>query len=302
MANKNPNQNYKDISYFEAKRCPFCKSESVIKWGYRYNHITKKQRYKCNKCRETFVVDDGFYKMKKPREFITQCIDLYVNGLSVRKVKAHIEQFSEMTISHTAIMKWLRKYSRSMKDFTDKLPVNVSGIYHADEIFVKVLGKDNYFWDIIDKDTRFLVSTHFSDKRNYQNAKILFLQARGKAKRPYEVYTDGLQAYQKAFRRVWYNHLWYHKVHYTRIIDRHDYRNNIVERIQGTLRERVKVMRGFGSMKSAGLLLNLLAINYNFIKIHQGIGCTPAEKCGIKLSMGKNKWLGLIYNSKLRSC
>ena len=31
MADKNPNQNYKDESYFVLKSCAFCKSEGVIK-------------------------------------------------------------------------------------------------------------------------------------------------------------------------------------------------------------------------------------------------------------------------------
>ena len=78
-----------------------------------------------------------------------------------------------------------------------------------------------------------------------------------------------------------------------------DYRNNIIERIQGTLRERIKVMRDFKNNLSAKAILDLFTVYYNFIRVHQGIGMTPAEACGIKLALGQNRWLGLIYASKL---
>jgi hypothetical protein len=59
--------------------------------------------------------------------------------------------------------------------------------------------------------------------------------------------------------------------------------NNRVERLNGTLRERVKVQRG-------------QRIYYNFVKPHRALdGKTPAEKAGIK---GKNKWLSLIREDK----
>lgn len=85
-----------------------------------------------------------------------------------------------------------------------------------------------------------------------------------------------------------------------RITARNDYRNNIIERIQGTIRERTKVMRGFHNPKSAELILNLFVIWYNFLRVHQGIGMTPAEKVGIDLNLGKDKWLNLIYGSKIQ--
>lgn len=58
-------------------------------------------------------------------------------------------------------------------------------------------------------------------------------------------------------------------------------------------------MCGFKNPKSAEATLELLAIWYNFIRVHQGIGMTPSEKAGIKLNLGQNKWLGLIYASKI---
>ena len=72
--------------------------------------------------------------------------------------------------------------------------------------------------------------------------------------------------------------------------------NNRVERLNGTLRERVKVQRGWKTHKS--VIAEGQRIYYNFIKPHQALeGKTPAEKCAIKLK-GNNKWSTLIQNTK----
>lgn len=116
MPTKNPKMNYKDESYFKPRECPKCKSTDIIKWGFRFNHTTKKRRYLC---KGTFTVDDDFWKTKKKREMITACLDLYMNGMSLRKVSSHTKQFSFDGVSHSAVMKWLGKYSTITQPFTE---------------------------------------------------------------------------------------------------------------------------------------------------------------------------------------
>lgn len=234
---------------------------------------------------------------------ITACLDLYMNGMSLRKVSNHTKQFTFDGVSHSAVMKWLRKYSKMAQPFTDSLPIEISGVYHADELYVKCNGKQNYYWDLIDHSSRFLVATHYSTQKSVENAEILFREAKKRAGEPEHVITDGLHAYVNVVNRIWYRKTMtdYERLKHIRIMERNDYRNNIIERIQGTLRERVKVMRGFHNPKSAELILNLFVIWYNFLRVHQGIGMTPAEKAGINLNLDKDKWLNLIYKSKITS-
>ncbi|MDI6904516.1 MAG: integrase core domain-containing protein [Candidatus Bathyarchaeia archaeon] len=78
--------------------------------------------------------------------------------------------------------------------------------------------------------------------------------------------------------------------------------NNIVERLQGTIRERDKVMRGMDGEITGQDLINGLRIYYNFIRPHMSLnGKTPAEEAGINLKLEGNKWLALIekaYNNR----
>ena len=55
--------------------------------------------------------------------------------------------------------------------------------------------------------------------------------------------------------------------------------NNIVERLQGTIREWDKVMRGYQRDETAQILIDGLKAYYNFIRSHMSLnGKTPAEK------------------------
>lgn len=293
QSENNKNKNYKNVSVIKPKVCPFCKSKEIIKWGFRFNHTTKKQRWKCKSCSESFVVDDGFFKIKHKREVITQCVSLYMNGLSLRKVKEHFNQFSDYQVSHQSVLNWIRRYANLLKDFHRNFELNLSKIYHADEIFVKCKNEQHYFFDMIDKGTRMLISSVYSEKRDSKSAKLLFLKVKHK---PLTLFTDSYNAYAKAYRKVWGqkkrsqdNKIW------IKLKADEDKRNNIIERIQGTIRDRIKIMRNFKDKKSAEAILSLFVVYYNFIRVHQGINKTPIEEAGVNLNLGKNKWLDLIY-------
>jgi len=294
MNNKNnKNRKYKNVSVIQPKECPFCRSKNFVRAGWRYNHTTKKQRWKCKDCKRFFTLDDGFFKMKHKREVITACLDLYMNGMSLRKVIEHFNQFSEYQISHQSVLNWIRKYANLLKDFQKKFDLQLSKQYHADEIFVKCKNEQHYFFDMIDKGTRVLVSYVYSEKRDSKSARLLFLKAQHK---PLNLFTDSYNAYRKAYRKVWgARNPKEDKKIWIKLKADEDKRNNIVERIQGTIRDRIKIMRNFKDKKSAEAILSLFVIYYNFIRVHQGIGKTPIEQAGVNLNLGKNKWLDLIY-------
>jgi hypothetical protein len=68
--------------------------------------------------------------------------------------------------------------------------------------------------------------------------------------------------------------------------------NNRVERLNGTIRERTKVVRAWKKHKTP--LAEGQRIQYNFVKPHQALeNQTPAERAGIGIDR-KNKWLGMM--------
>jgi len=75
-----------------------------------------------------------------------------------------------------------------------------------------------------------------------------------------------------------------------------EHNNNPVERYNGKLDDRLKIIRGgFGSFEGAENFMNLKRIINNFVNPHQQLqGKTPAEMAEIFLPLRRNKLLSLI--------
>jgi hypothetical protein len=76
-----------------------------------------------------------------------------------------------------------------------------------------------------------------------------------------------------------------------------DMNNNKMERLNGEIRDREKVMRGL--KKKDTPILKGYEIFHNYFRPHEGLqGRTPSQACGIEIE-GENKWITLIGNSKI---
>ena len=72
--------------------------------------------------------------------------------------------------------------------------------------------------------------------------------------------------------------------------------NNRIERMNGTLRERVRVQRGWKTVNTA--LAEGNRIQYNFVKPHMALGGkTPAQAAGLK----ERGWKELLRNNAANS-
>lgn len=137
-------------------KCPYCNACNSVKKGFRETENRGKiQRFYCKSCEKSFVVDDGFYRMRNSPKKITKAIDLYFSSLSSRKVRNNFKRHEETKISHISILTWCRKYSKLVNDYVNTLtPSSLSGNYYADDTQVKVLGKTTHLWVNIDYGTK----------------------------------------------------------------------------------------------------------------------------------------------------
>jgi putative transposase len=74
-----------------------------------------------------------------------------------------------------------------------------------------------------------------------------------------------------------------------------DHNNNKMERMNGEVRDREKVMRGLKTTNTP--ILTGYQLFHDYLRPHEAMkGKTPAEKCGIVIE-GQNKWKTLIQNA-----
>jgi len=280
----------------ESSRCPFCGSYDVVKNGIRFNRSGKKQTCKCKGCGKRFSFDEGFSKMKNTPEIVTLALDLYMKGLSLRKVTDHLEQFFGTKVHYSTVLRWIDKYTKLVNGYVEDLKPELSDVWHVDEMMIKTGGKWSWLWNCMDRDTRFLLANLVTSTREVKDARRIFQEAKATAKaKPQAVVTDGLQAYKKAFNKEFYTMKKPRTEHVRMPRFTDEMNNNMVERLHGTVRERDKVMRGMKGKETATALMEGLKNYYNFLRPHMGIeNEIPAQKAGLDLELGRNKWLSII--------
>lgn len=227
--------------------------------------------------------------MKHKGEIVITALDLYFKKVSLRQVQDHIKQIHGDKVSHVTILKWIRKYSLIYREFTKQLKVNGSDTLHADEMMVKVNGEWVWLWNVMDKRTKFITSSHLSEDRNLIDAVKIFKESDEKlVDKPKQVVTDGLPSYPRAIRKVFWRHP---QTKHTRCISiTEKVNNNPIERYHGTVRDVIRSNRGFHSFDSTQAIMGGFTNYYNFIRPHSSLGMTPAEAAGISLPfMGDNR-------------
>jgi putative transposase len=271
-------------------RCKYCGSESLIKKGF----VRKKQLYKCKDCGRRFYLDGKFARMKTDKNIIVSALNLYFDGLSLRKTQRNLKQIFGETVSQVTILNWIKKYSKLVKEFAMTLTPQLSGLWHEDETMLKCEGRNVWFWEMIDEDTRFLVASHISGTRTLEDTIVIFKRGYEQSKvRPKAVFVDGSHVYNRAFNKVFWT---MRKDTRPELVQRVGIRtretNNIVERLHGTLKDRTKPMRGLKSFQSTKAILEGYTIHYNYVRPHQSLnGKTPAQASRME---APSNWKSLI--------
>jgi putative transposase len=279
--------------------CPNCKSKNIIKRGLRQTKNRGKiQRYQCKDCKKRFVIDDGFFRMRNEPNKITACLDMYFRGISLRKLQEHLGVFYPHNASHMTILRWVRKYSNMIGDYTDNLKIKNSHAITFDEMEYKTKGKQSFFIDVMDMQTRYMISSGYYLNRGYKELLEVMRNAEKKtSKEVLSFYTDGLKVYPKVMRKA-FSYKKHAKKFYHRIIASDSQVFNWkIERLHNSIRSRTKIMRQFKALHSAKSIMKGYEIFYNFCRKHQGINKYPYE-LATDLELGNNKWLDLIRLSK----
>jgi transposase-like protein len=300
--------------------CPFCKSKEVIKRGLiKTENRESTQRFGCKSCNNRFVLDNPFFRMRNKDLIITQTMDMYYSGMSFRKIAQHLQRFFPKGVSHSTIYRWIMKYVPIMENFTDEQKIKASWQIQSDEVEFKRRAsnkgkgiKNEFFIDVIDIDSRYIVSSLYSaDRKTNTLNKVLGKAKRKTGEQVKVISTDGLNAYPRVIKKTFgmkvnkFNKIASTSKVIHQVIKSDSGKFNYkIERFHNTLRERTKIMRGFhGCITSAQTLMKGYEIYYNWIRNNLALeGQTPSQIAVPNVELqNKNGWLELIqrgYNGK----
>jgi putative transposase len=277
--------------------CRYCNSEYIVKKAIRHNKQYYIQRYLCKDCGKRFSFNIGFEKMRAPADAITSAMQLYFSRESFRNVMRFLE-LRGVHVSHVTIYKWIKKYVTLMQSYVEKIKLPALGnAWRTDELYVKFRGNMKYMYAIMDDETRFWIAQQVSGTKYVADVRPLFKKAKEVAgERPNVLISDGAPNFNQAFKDEFFTRRNPRSRHIRHIRLQGDHNNNKMERLNGEVRDREKVMRGL--KKTDTTVLTGYQLYHNFMRPHEGIAnLTPAEKCGVKIE-GENKWMTLIQNAK----
>jgi len=280
--------------------CLSCGGSKIKKDGKRKTTLGITQRYKCKTCNKKFSFNLGFAGKKYKAEIITLALQMYFSGQSLRNVSKTIKMFG-LSPTHQTIWNWIDCFTKKLSKYLGGIVPDVGDSWRSDEMFVHVKGELKYVFAMMDDSTRFMLAQQLADSKFNHDATWLFRMGKSMAghKNPKYVTTDGLPAYQHAFKRVFYTNTNPKVKHISAIKLRGNMNNNLMERLNNTMRDREKTFRGLESVKSP--IFDGFQIYYNYVRTHSALGgITPAEKAGI-FTEGDNKWYTLINNAYLNN-
>jgi transposase-like protein len=269
-------------------RCKFCGSIDVVKNGKR-NGV---QYYLCKNCGRGSVYNKGLPKMRYSIDTVADGVYNYYAGVSLPKIREGIYQKIGLRPTNSAIYGWVKRLTKIGLAEAKKHTPQVGNKWLADECVIKLKdGKKYWLINVIDYNTRFLLASKLSKNRGTTDIKSAFETAQNKAnKSPIVLLTDGWRVYRYACKSQFGSDT----VHVTTTpFVKKGLSTNIVERWHGTLKDRLKPMRGMDKSETHQLVLEGFILNYNYLRPHESLnGKTPAEVA--KIDFPYKSWLDVI--------
>lgn len=283
-----------------ASNCSGCGSSRVIRFGRRHNLSGAVNRYLCRDCGSRFTHRPGELRLRHHARTVALALDLYFRGLSLRNVSDHLRQAYGITVSPGTIYGWIGRFVPGAAEWMDSLGPRTGEQWNIDETVVAADGNPRWVWNVIDATTRFLLATHVTRLRRVRDAGVVIRRAkRTTPDRPLEVRTDGMNAYRRAIGQE----LWFRSG--SEVVNPHvrvpsiraKKSNNLVERLHGTEKDRIKILRGFHGQRGAELFMDGFRVHYNLVRPHKTMGTTPGEAAGLPDS-GPFRWKGVLESAQ----
>jgi len=273
-------------------RCKNCDSPNVVKFG-SYNGVP---RYWCNDCKRKFIDADTLPKMKTPINKIAAAVSMYYEGLSLNEIRRVLKQIYGLEVSDFAIYNWVERFTKDAMQITQYYKPKAGYVWLADETSIGLSGKKYWLLDVLDVKTRFLLASRLSPYRRVEDIQEVLKEAYNRSGMlPKVIMTDQLQAYQDAIPLTFGDKARHLQV--KKITARPN--NNIIERMQGTIKSRTKVMRDL-KKPDVNIILDGFIIHYNYFRPHETLSTskqtTPAEKAQTQFPF--ENWEGLIRHSR----
>ena len=284
-------------------RCKRCGSANCVFPEARRRKRGASMRYRCRGCGCRSACRPGFHWRHYGEAAITWALEDRAAGKSLaaaaRAVPRHSHSGVKSVPSRSTILRWEEYAGKAGLKAVMSMPVRAGGRWAVDEIFYKVCSIGRYMFGVMDTESRFMLAAGIclSDNKLAYDLTAMFERVIKTAGRiPQVLIGDCLNGFALAFKNTMLKRCKRGErkpIHIlSAAVQRIHLNNNRYGRQNGTVRDRIKTVRGFNSEHPP--LLRLFIMHYNFIRQHEGLDKrTPAEAMGIRIA-GNDKWKTLL--------
>ena len=263
--------------------CVYCGSSRVVRNGTR-NSL---QGFLCRDCGRQFNERSGtlFAGMKyRPEEVVFALRLKFRYRLSSREAAGLMAELGH-PVSRNTVLFWSDRFADSFETLQRLYRPEYSGIWHVDELHVRLRGGKGYVY-VVEDDRRNVIALELTWRKDEEATARALRKAREEAGfTPDIVVSDGASAYSPAIEEAipGARHV---VAQFKGTTVSYDGRlvtvsNNLLERLNGTLRGWVRTLRGFKSLNAGNRALTVLQAVYNLLRPHQGLGgLTPFQAAG----------------------
>ena len=224
-------------------------------------------------------------------EMMGSAIRDYFSGKSYKQIAQGLKEEYDLPKepSKATIYEWVRDYTGKALKQMEGHKAKMGGHWVADELQVDVGGQKMWLWNVMDAETRYILTSHLTPRRDANAARVALRKAVLAAdKPPKTITTDKLKSYMPAIKSVLpeARHMQSEGI-------RADINNNLSERLQGTFRDRIKTLRGLDSRKTGQRYLDGWMLTYNHFRGHESLrNQTPGYRA--KVNPPFKEWADVV--------
>ncbi len=251
--------------------CLYCGGEHVIKDGWQVG----KQRYRCRDCGKRFINTGAIHGRRMSTWQIGTAIALFYSGMSYKQIaESMADMYDIPEPSKATIYGWVKDYTIAALEEMKNHPARTGGEWVAGEMRVKVGGKRLWNWNIMDRDTRYMLASHLTVKRDAAAAEAVMRKAaKASVSPPRIIKTYKLRPYKAAIKHVFRRARHIRSRRMGAEVD-----NDLSEGLQRIQRQRAETLSGLYHQKSGQLYLDGWTLTYNLFREHEALeGKKPGE-------------------------
>jgi putative transposase len=273
----------------ESLPCKVCGSQHTVKDG----KVKGVQRWECRTCGRKFLDNGARPGMKTPFHYVHFALTMYYGGMSLNTVCRQLQQKYNNYSSVSTVYEWINRYSHKVESEAVYFYPEVGDTWVIDETDLTIWGKQLCIWDVIDRDTGFLLASLVSQTCDTKDVQTLIEKATGKARKTPRVLIAGkLAPFIKSIQSESVADI-QKELEYFFTVD--DKTTTEDERFHPVFQNRVNLIRELKTIDKVIEFINGWLIYYNYFRPQEYLGGKrPAESANIECPYTLNKQTILV--------